>query len=361
MTIMDIYRQIDKFAPFRFQEKWDNSGILIGDENSYVTKALLALDVTPAVIDEAEKFGAELIITHHPIIFDGIKSIKQDSLHYRLINSGIGVISAHTNLDVAERGVNTALAEMLSLKNVRPLTTVKKIKDYILRVHVPLSHTIELLDAITTAGAGTVGNYENCSYITEGGISRFTPKEGANPFIGSIGIEENMVEDCIELLCPPENLEAVITALKQNHPYETPSYHIIENHSYSRDIPLGLVGDLEFPTTACELAESIAKALNTSCVKVTNPVKEVTRVAVCGGAGGSLTELAIKAKADIYISSEFKHNQFVDSLNNGIALIDAGHYATEQLVLNYLLEDLYLHCEDVAFTVSKTGDPCLYL
>ncbi len=357
MTIKDIYKLIDKIAPFSHQEKWDNSGMLIGDETTVVNKALLALDVTPNVISEAKSIGANLIITHHPVIFDGIKSVKGNSIPFQLINSGIGVISAHTNLDVAVNGVNKALCEAVKLCDITPLLTSKTINSTLITLHVPTTHTEKVLKAMGESGGGKIGNYKNCSYTIYGGTGRFTPTEGAIPYIGAVDTAEEVIEDRIEILCENHLVSQVVSALKSAHPYEVPSYYLTENKSYSVDIPLGFIGTLAESITARELASKVKSALGADIIRVTNGDKIVNKVAVCGGSGGSLIGLASGKGADAYITGDLKHDQIVDSLNSGLALIDGGHFFTENAVLPVLAKELSALTNKVEFIVTSTSCP----
>lgn len=361
MKIIDILNAIDSLAPFKTQEKWDNSGLLIGNPNNAVTKAMLALDVTFDVIEDAKKNKSNLIITHHPVIFEPLKNIMSNSVVYELIKNDISVISAHTNLDVAEFGVNYQLAKKLNLKNCKPLDILNNQPFYTITVFVPVDYSNIVKDKMCDAGGGNLGNYSNCTFSVLGKGS-FKADDKANPFIGNKN-EQTHVDECeISLICPPQKVNSVINAMKSVHPYEVPAYNIFENHAVSSKTSLGIIGEIS-EITAEEFAVNVKKALNTRCVAITNKDKIIKNIAVCGGSGADEMYTAIAKGADALVTGDVKHNYFVEAQNSGFVLIDAGHFATENTVLYPLSEYLTESCHnEVEFLVSQQNtNPALYI
>ena len=360
MKVREIYEALNSFAPFNLQEKWDNSGILVGDKNADVKKALLTLDVTEDVIKEAEQIGANLIISHHPLIFNPLKKVLSDSLVYKIIKKDMNVISAHTNLDISPLGVNYALAEAIGLKNTKPLTVLKKENYKAISVFVPVDYVEEVKKAVCENGAGEYKNYSNCTFTCDG-RGEFKPLEGAEPFIGEKGNIASTQECEIKFICPSSNLSEVINAMKEAHPYEVPAYNIFENEALFNEVYIGLVGECK-KVTARELAKSIKNSLGAGAVRLVNGDKIVEKLALCSGSGIDFIGDGLAQGADAYLTGDVKHNHMVDALNNDYALIDAGHFPTENIVLPHLKKLLEERCSGAEFFVAKESkDPSEYI
>lgn len=360
MKVKEIYEALNSFAPFKNAEKWDNSGILVGDVNSEVKKALLTLDVTEKVIEEAEKIGANLIISHHPIIFNPLKKVMAESLVYKLIKKDIAVISAHTNLDISPVGVNYALAKAIGLKNLKPLTTLKRENYKTVSVFVPTDYAENVKKAVCEKGAGEYENYSNCTF-TSFGRGEFKPLEGSDPFIGEKGSVASADECEIKFICPSSKLNEVIKAMLEAHPYEVPAYNIFSNEALFEEVSIGLVGECE-KMTARELAALIKKSLGASSIRVVNGDNTVEKLALCSGSGIDFLGDGLSKGADAYLTGDVKHNHMVDALNGGYSLIDAGHFPTENIVLPQLKKLLSEKCQDTEFFVAEESvDPSEYI
>ena len=283
-TVGDYYAAIDAFAPFSLAEGWDNVGLLIGSPEAEAGSALVALDATSRVLDEARRAGASLVIAHHPIIFGGLKSIPESSPAYRAIKNGVAVICAHTNLDIATSGVNDELARLLGLDDVQLLETARATPYRKIIVYVPCENSEAVYTAMSQAGAGRQGDYAGAAFFS-GGEGRFLPLEGANPAIGDIGCLEKVAETRIEMLCAPGNVQEVVRAMRDAHPYEEPAYDILETHFAQERQGMGRVGNLSAPLHPEAFAAQVRGRLRVRSVKCALGNQDIRRVAVCGGAG----------------------------------------------------------------------------
>ncbi len=355
VLVRDIYKAVDNMAPFSLSMDFDNTGLLVGDENDEVTGVLLALDCTDAILDEAQKQGANLILTHHPIIFKGIKNVRADSVVYQAIRRGIHVISAHTNLDIAQGGVNDCLSRQIGLTNLRGLTVTNSTPYQKIVAFVPETHWKAVYDAMTAAGAGTMENYKGCAYLTHG-EGTFLPMEGANPFLGTLGERETVKEVRIEMICPSNKTKDAIAAMKQAHPYEVPAYDIVEDQAIMQTETLGRVGDLAHSMTPQELAEHVKKQLGGGSIRYTQGCAPITSVAVCGGAGDSELESAMRCGAQALITGEVKHHIFLEASRKKITLIEAGHFETEDVVLDPLKARLAAQFPELSFSVCHKSE-----
>ncbi len=360
MTVKEIYNAINEFAPYKNAEKWDNCGILAGDCKKEVKKALLCLDVTYEVIAEAEKLSAELILSHHPVIFNPLKNVLAGSIVYELIKKDISVISSHTNLDISPEGVNLALANAAGLKNLRPLTVLKNNYYKTVSVFVPQGYSEKVKEAVFSEGAGEYENYKSCAFTADG-KGQFLPMEKSNPFIGQNNELSFAQEEEITFICPSSKLNKVVSAMIKAHPYETPAYNIFENQALSEKVSIGLIGECE-ETTGRKLAQKLKKSLNAHCVKVVNGDKIIKTVGLCSGSGADFIGDALAQGADAFITGDVKHNVLTDALNEGFTLIDGGHFATENIVLPQFKKSLEKRCKNVEFIIAKTSrDPAEYI
>ncbi len=356
-TVEEIYRVLDGLAPFADAESWDNCGILAGNRKNGVRAALVALDVTGAVIDEAVRRGCGLIISHHPVIFSPMKTVCEDSLVYRLIREDIAVISAHTNLDVAGQGVNAALAARLGLANTQGLQAFKREAYWKVQTFVPPAYVEAVRAAMAAAGAGELDGYSGCAYQTMG-EGCFLPGAGTNPAIGTVGTLERTPEIKLEMLCPPDRTDVVVRALRQAHPYEVPAYDLLANSAVQRTVYLGLVGELSEEMEEEAFARHVKQALDAVGVRYTRAGRRIRRVAVCSGAGDVALPDALRMGADAFVTGECKHHNLVLADSEGLCVVTAGHFATENVVCAPLAALLSERLPETAFYASEAGkDP----
>ncbi|HHW07790.1 MAG TPA: Nif3-like dinuclear metal center hexameric protein [Clostridia bacterium] len=337
---------LEELAPVSLAENWDNVGLLVGDPQAGVEGVLVALDLTQGVIDEALRQECNFILVHHPPIFHPLKRLTAADPEARLlmeaIRNGLNIYAAHTNLDKAPGGVNDRLAQVLGLVDAEILSAQVKEQHYKLVVFVPETHEKEVRQAIGDAGAGFIGNYSYCTFRTRG-TGTFLPLEGANPYLGRVGRVEEAAEYRLETIVPERILGKVVQAMLEAHPYEEVAYDL-----YPLAVTgtpkggLGRVGNLAEPLPPAQFIEFVKERLSLAAVKVVPGRHElVRRVAVCGGSGGRLIKDAVKRGAQAFITGDvdYHEGQLAESL--GLMVIDAGHGATEKVVLPWLAEQLH--------------------
>ncbi len=331
IKVKDIVAHFHKIANPELAYDWDNVGFQLGDAEAEVKKIILTLDVTENAIKKAIKENVDLIISHHPLIFKPIKNII-NPLYLKLIKNNISVFCAHTNLDLVKKRVNFALADKLSLQNLEFISNESGAKLFHIAVYVPESSVEEVANSVFEAGAGIIGNYSHClNYYEVSG--QFKPQAGSNPSIGETGKLEKVSERKLEFFVDSFNLDKVISAMKQAHPYETPVYAVYPQEKQSENFGLGLIGDLNKELTIEEFSKFVKKKLKAEFVKLwladKNLNSVIKKIAICGGSGNSLL-YKVYGRADIFVSSGFDYHTLLDSK---IPLIDAGHFYTEYPVL----------------------------
>jgi dinuclear metal center YbgI/SA1388 family protein len=339
MKLNEIIGVLEAFAPSAYQESYDNSGLQIGDSEMDVKGVLISLDVTEAILHEAIERGCNMIVSHHPLLFSGLKRISGRNYVERIvqkaIKSDIAIYSIHTNLDNMRSGVNAMIASKLGLENTAILSmkmdTLRKLYTF-----APQDAADKVRNALFAAGAGDIGKYRECSYNSNG-TGTFKPDQDADPTIGQAGGPREWVDEVkIEVLVQKHKEVQVMKALFENHPYEEVAYEFIALQNPNQEIGAGLVGTLATPMTEDDFLAHIKTQMNVSCIRHTElRGKPVERVAVCGGSGSFLLRDAISAKADIFITADFKYHQFFDA-EGKIVIADIGHYESEQFTIQLL-------------------------
>jgi len=363
MKLSEIVSAIESFAPLDYQDSYDNAGLIIGDTSRNIKKALITIDTTEEVIDEAINVGAELIISHHPVIFNEIKKITGSTYTGRIIMKAIkndlAVYSAHTNLDNIKEGVNLKICQKLGLINTRILCPIKgELRKLV--TFVPLDHADNVRSALFNSGAGQIGEYEQCSYNLEG-IGTFKGSEYTNPYTGKKGELHFEKEVRIETIFPKVLEQKLISALLAAHPYEEVAYDIYPlDNSYDK-VGTGMIGELEKETDELSFLRKIKSVFNTKVIKHTKlRNKNIKKVAVCGGSGSKLIQDAIRAEADIFISGDIKYHQFFEA-SDKIVIADIGHYESEQFTKEIFYELLRKKLPKFALHLSEFNtDPIKY-
>lgn len=359
--VQEYYNAINDFAPFYLAESWDNAGLLIGSGEKDVKRAVLALDATTAVVEEAKKLGAQLIVTHHPIIFHKIGNVPADSAVYKAIEAGLSVICAHTNLDITTGGVNDALARRLELRDTEALEPTMTTPYRKVVVFVPKEHVDAVYDAMTMEGAGQQGNYAGAAFLAEG-EGRFMPLDGASPYRGEVGKLDHVDEVRLELLVDHTDLKKVLVAMRAAHPYEEPSFDVFETHFADHAEGFGRIGRAPRKFTPDELAAYVKERLGVAGLKYVAGKKKIDRIAVCGGAGSQYVRKAMNMGAQALVTSDADHDEMLEAVALGMTLIDAGHYATEAVVLPVLYDKLIASMPEADIVRAKTcADPARYL
>ncbi len=339
IRVLDITRTIEERAPLYLAEEWDNSGLLVGDSRQEVTSVLISLDLTPGTVAEAIENGANLIITHHPAMLRPVSRLnwdrEPDATLCSVIKNGICVYTAHTNLDKAREGTAEALLSALGMTGKKVFGGRFSPPLYKFVVFVPKGHEDAVRKALGDAGAGHIGNYSHCTFMTQGQGS-FCPLEGATPYIGELNKLETVDECRIETIVRKADVAKVLQAVFQVHPYEEVAFDLypLEN---SQDVyGFGRIARLNEPVTLQDMALRVKESLRTG-VRLVGPAStKVSSVAVIPGSGGSFVTQASHEGADILITGDVKYHEAQEALARGLGIIDAGHFATELPVLHTL-------------------------
>ncbi|WP_369137506.1 Nif3-like dinuclear metal center hexameric protein [Modestobacter versicolor] len=337
LALGEVIAALDARYDPALAEDWDAVGLVCGDPEEPVRSVMFAVDPTAAVVDEAVAAGVDLLVTHHPLLLTPVHGVPASDpkgrLVHRLVRAGVALFTAHTNADRApDHGVNDALATALGLGDVRPLESVSAPETDTLVVFAPVGVSDQLVDALSAAGAGVIGDYTRCVWQTTG-TGTFIPGEETHPAIGRRGEVERVPEIRLEMVVPRARRAAVLRALLDLHPYEDPGYAFFENSATPSRAGLGRVGELRRPVLLRDFADRVAAALpgTPGGVRIAgDPDRLVRTVAVCGGSGASMLDAATAAGADVFVTSDLKHHAASDATEStGPALVDVAHFASE--------------------------------
>ncbi len=364
MLISDIISKIEEYAPLALQEDYDNSGVQVGRIDVECKGVLLCLDITPAIIDEAINRNCNLVISHHPLLFKGLKRITGSSnvekSVIKAISSDITIYSNHTSMDNATNGVSWLMGKNLGLQNLSVLDKQEG-KLFKLATMVPVSHVDVVKQALASAGAGKIGNYDSCSFTSEG-QGCFRPLSGANPFVGSLSQLHTEQEAKIEVVLPYWHKTKIERALIDAHPYEEPAY---EFYALENNMPYngsGIIGTFEKSMDAYHLVEHVKKTFSSPIVRCSKlSHKPISKIALCGGSGSFLIKKAISAGADAFITSDTKYHDFIDYADD-IFIIDIGHYESENCTKDIFYHIIRENFSNFALYYSELEqNPIIYL
>ena len=364
MNVKSICELIEEVAPLALQESYDNAGLLVGDSQMEVRSALVCVDVTEVVIEEAIQKNCNLIISHHPLIFSALKRLTGQNEVQRCVQKAIkhdiAIYAAHTNLDNVLSGVSGKMAEKIGLKNIRILQPKQKALLKLI-CYVPKIHSFAVRESLFEAGAGQIGNYDSCSFNAEG-IGTFKANENAQPFVGNIAELHSEPETRIEVILPEYLKFKVLEALLKSHPYEEPAYDFISLDNDWNQVGAGIVGELEEAEDELAFLNRIKSIFNVSSIRHTNFLaKKIKSVALCGGSGSSFLSNAIAAGADVYISGDFKYHEFFEA-ENRILIADIGHFESEQFTKDIFFEIISKKMPTFAVRISESKtNPINYL
>lgn len=334
---------IDSIAPAYLKSDQDRVGLQVGSSQASVNKILVTLEVTEEVVIEARAKGAQLIISHHPLIFQNLDRVIVDDhiggIITDLVKADISVFAAHTNLDRTRDGVSDILARVLGLQDIEVLLQARDIPMYKIVVFVPRENADELISAMGNVGSGVIGEYSHCTFRSEG-KGTFYPMLGAHPYLGTVG-ELNEVDECrLEMLISPDRVERVIATMLEVHPYEEAAYDLYEVKTPPPGVGFGRIGTVPKARTLRDYAEHWSEQLDCDLRVAGDLDRMVRRVAVCGGSGGELIGVAKAAGADVFITGDIKHHVAHTAKAMGLALVDAGHAETERLIVPELAKEL---------------------
>ena len=343
MKAIDIINIMNKWVPPYLIDSWDSTGFQIGDPNKEVAKILISLDLDRETFKKAKKENIDMIITHHPLLFKPVDKITTEDykgkLMYGLIKEDIIVYNAHSNLDLAIGGVNDTLANILDLSDLEILEKSYEEKLYKLVVFVPRTYADKLRKALGESGAGWIGNYSHCTYNIDG-IGTFMPREGTNPFIGSLNEIEKVEETRVETIVEESRLNRVLKEMLKAHPYEEVAYDIYPLYNDGIRYGYGRIGNIgEMPLY--KFLDRVKKKLRVDKLRVYGDLeKEIRRIAVCGGSGSDFIESASKKDADVYLTGDIKYHDGQLAKELGLILVDGGHFHTEKIILPVIKEKL---------------------
>lgn len=340
MRLSILIAHLEAFAPLNYQEDYDNSGLLVGQPEMEVHGALVALDCTEAIVDEAIAQNCNLIITHHPIVFKGLKKITGKTYVERVvlkaIQNNIALYAIHTNLDHVKYGVNGVIAKRLGLKNAKILSPkgslLKKLVTF-----CPVEHAEELKEALFAAGAGNISNYSECSFNATG-TGTFKGNEHTDPFVGEPGIRHHEEEIRIETVFIAQNERKILLALLENHPYEEVAYDIYQLENKLDTVGAGMIGWLDEAMEGRAFLNLVKDRMDAVVIRHTKLLpKRIRKVAVCGGSGSFLLKDAIAAGADAFVTADFKYHEFFDA-DEKLVIADIGHFESEQFTSDLLID-----------------------
>lgn len=335
-TLRDVVTAMEAAYPPALAESWDAVGLVCGDPDEPVGRVLVAVDPVAETVEEAVDAGAQLLVTHHPLLLRGVHGVPADdpkgALVHRLIRAGAGLFCAHTNADRADPGVSDALAAALGLTVTGPLRAAPDTLLDVLAVAVPVDAAERVLDALAAAGAGRVGEYSHGAWTVDG-TGRFVPLSGASPAVGRTGELQRVAETRIETVLPRRRRTDVLAALRATHPYEQPAYSLHEQAETTSSSGLGRIGELPTAEPLSAFTERVVAALPATAWGVRaagDPQRPIRTVAVCGGAGDSLLATAAAAGVDAYVTGDLRHHPASEHVESGgSALVDVSHWAGE--------------------------------
>jgi dinuclear metal center YbgI/SA1388 family protein len=364
MKLAEVIAVFESVIPLAYQENYDNSGLIVGQPDKEITSALLCIDITEVVIDEALQLGANLIISHHPVIFNPLRKLTGSNYTERIVFSAIrndiALYSVHTNIDNLYEGVNSKICAKLHLQNVKILSPMagelRKLVTY-----VPAKYADHVRSALFAAGTGHIGKYDNCSFNLEG-LGSFRASSDAKPFTGEIGKLHFEPETRIETIFLKNKQAQIINALLNSHPYEEVAYDIYLLENTYEFIGQGMIGELREPRDERTFLKYVKKTFNCRVLRHSPLLnKPFHKVAVCGGSGSFLIQKAISSGADLLITGDIKYHQYFDA-DGKIVIADIGHYESEQFTTEIFYEVLKKNLPNFAIHFSRiNSNPINYL
>lgn len=362
--VKDFTNYLESIAPLALQESYDNAGLMVGSPQQVVTGVLISLDITEEIIDEAIAENCNLIIAHHPIIFSGLKKLNGsnyvEKCVIKAIKNDIALYASHTNLDNISGGVNAKIGEKLGLQHLRILAPKKELLKK-LQTFCPTAQVEQVRDALFAAGAGQIGEYDECSFSGEG-TGTFRASDAAKPFVGKANERHYEKETKIELVFPSFLEHKLIAALKAAHPYEEVAFDILSLQNKHAYIGSGMLGELPEAVDEMEFLKQLKSRFEAGTVRYTQLLnKKIKTIAICGGSGSFLLKDAISAGADIFITADYKYHQFFDA-ESRIVIADIGHYESEQFTKELLYDIIRKKFSTFALRLTKiNSNPINYL
>lgn len=364
MLVKDLTNYLESFAPLSYQEGYDNSGLIVGNPEKPISKALISLDCTEAIVDEAIANNCDIIISHHPIVFKGLKKFNGSNYVERVvikaIEHKIAIYAIHTNLDSVLEGVNAKICEKIGLSNCKVLAPKEGILKK-LSFYVPSLQAEDVRKAVFEAGAGNIGNYSNCSFSVDG-MGSFKANEFANPYVGQKNETHLEKEVKVEVIYPSFIENKIVNALLSAHPYESVAYDLYQLSNKNEGVGSGMVGEIPEEMDAIDFLKQLKNKMQLQVIRHTEILpKKIKRVAVCGGSGSFLLKNAIQAKADVFITADFKYHEFFDA-EGKLIIADIGHFESEQFTQDLLLDIITKKFPNFAIRLTENNtNPIKYL
>lgn len=353
--VKDIVRHLESIAPPSLQESYDNASLITGSPSMEVSGVLVTLDCIESVVEEAIDRDCNLIVAHHPIVFRGLKQLNGKNYVERTIikaiKNDIAIYAIHTNLDNVINGVNRKIANKLGLENVKILAPKKNTLQKLV-TFIPVADSDEVIQSMHQAGAGTIGNYSDCSFRVTG-TGYFRPNADANPIIGVSGDLEEVEENRVELIYPRHLQGSIVNALKSTHPYEEVAYYISDLENSNQEVGSGMIGELPVEMTVSEFLFYLKEKMDLNTIRYTEKEQpKIKKIAVCGGAGSFLLGHAKGHKADAFVTADFKYHEFFDA-EGEIMIADIGHYESEIFTKELLHSFLREKFANIATCLSR--------
>ncbi len=327
-TVRDVLDALEAIAPSRYAFSFDRIGLQVGDPSAQVDRLVVSLDPSLSAIRFAQSSGAQMLVSHHPVIWDPIKTVRIDDAKgealFTLIAGKIAFAAAHTNWDAAPGGINDVLAELIGLQEVRAVGSVSEKEQYKVVVTVTSAESEALIDAMSHAGAGVIGLYERCAFSVDG-TGTFVGSSGSNPAVGKAGAVEQVDETRIEMLCPSDALTEVGEAISRVHPYEEPAYDVFPVKPVKGQ-PISRMGRLPAPMSLPQFRDHLDRSLATRTLVCGPADRQIETVVVCGGAAADEWHVG---NADAFVTGEVPHHLMVEASESGKVIAAAGHFATE--------------------------------
>lgn len=365
-TVRELCRFLNDLAPLALAEDWDNVGLLLGDEQSDVDRVLTCLTLTPDVADEAIASGVGFIVTHHPVLFKAVQRLSTATSEGRMLTAlmrrGVAVYSPHTAYDNAPRGINQQLAEALGLVQIQPLRPRLAGDSFKLVTTVPEPDHDAVRQAVWSTGAGTIGDYRDCSFSVRG-VGTFFGTDSANPAVGLAGRLEHVEEVRVEFVCPADRLTAALAALRQSHPYEEPAIDVFVLKGLPGSQGSGRMGVLPQPLTLGELVQRVGSVLEQRVVAYVGDVERpVERIGIACGAAGEFLRDAVRRGCQAFLTGEARFHSCLEGRDLQIGVILPGHYATERPAMEELARRVTQAFPQLQVTASQCEcDPVQYL
>jgi dinuclear metal center YbgI/SA1388 family protein len=356
-TVVAAVAFLDHIAPPALAAEWDNVGLLLGEGTAEVRRVMTCLTVTPVSAAEAVAESADLIVTHHPILFRSVKRLTDGTAEGRMLlalaRANVAVYSPHTAFDDADGGINDLLARRLGLINVGPLRPRDVARACKMVAYTPEKDLERVSEAMFAAGAGQIGHYSECSYRLLG-TGTFFGSDAANPTVGHKGRREQVAEWRLEAICPEADVNAVLAAVRRAHSYEEPAIDVYPLRPSASPRGVGRIGLLPDATSLCSFAEAVKKSLKAGPVQMVGDAeREVRRVAIACGAGGELLSDAVRAGADVLLTGEARFHDYLAAQAQGLALVLPGHYGTERCGVEDLADRLKTEWPDALVWASR--------